>query len=644
MNAPGEFPFVIGTAGHIDHGKTALVKALTGVDCDRLREEKKRGITIELGFAPLILPDGRVVSLVDVPGHERFIRQMVAGAAGIDAALLVVASDEGIMPQTREHLDILELLGVRDGLVVLTKCDLVEEDFLAMVEEDVEACVRGTFLEGRPVVPVSAFTGEGLEVLREEVARLVERGAPRSRKGAFFLPIDRAFPISGFGTVVTGTAYRGSLKEGEDVEILPRGGRSKVRSLQVHGDRVPEATAGQRVAVNIPSVSVDSLERGDVLAVSGRYRETSCLEVRLRLLPGAPEPVRHWQRLRVHLGTSDVVARVGFLDRLRLNPGEEVCAQLVAEEPVAAVRGEHFVIRFYSPLQTIGGGEVLFAYGEKPRGARSREERRRFLASLCEAKNDGDRVEAYLDLAGCLPFTRLEQDLQCLSGDLMPLLREQQATRGWAVLSGADPLVLSQRRHRAAKEELIRRLEVFHEEHPERKGLPVEEGVGALLRGEQKAYRAWVESLHAQGALVLEEGRMRLPGFNPAREGVQETVSRLLEYAQSRGFQLPELAEAQEALALDASQFRRVLQVAKESGEGHILAGTFFLSREVERRFWSLLGGIDGEITVATVRDASGTSRKYSLPLLEHFDSLGVTRRVQDRRVLLKRPPTQDNP
>ena len=637
MNPSTEIPFVLGTAGHIDHGKTALVKALTGVDCDRLGEEKKRGITIELGFAPLSLPDGRVVSLVDVPGHERFIRQMVAGAAGIDAALLVVAADEGIMPQTREHLDILGLLGVREGLVVLTKRDLVEEEFLALVEEDVEACVRGTFLEGRPVVPVSALTGQGLEVLREELGRLVDRGAPRPRTGAFFLPIDRAFPISGFGTVVTGTAYRGVLREGGDVEILPRGGRSKVRSLQVHGERVPEATAGQRVAVNIPSVSVESLQRGDVLAASGAYRGTSCLEVRLRLLPGAPEPVRHWQRLRLHLGTTDGVVRVGFLDRVRLLPGEETVAQLVAEEPVAAVRGEPFVVRFYSPLQTIGGGEVLFAYGEKPRGARPREARRVFLTRLREAATEHERVGAFLDLEGCAPLSRLQGDLQGPE-DLLPLLREGARSGAWVLLPGSDPLVLSGTTHRKAREELLRRLEGFHEEHPERKGLPAEE-VGALLPGDLKGLKGWLELLHGEGAVCLEEGRLRLPGFVPSGEGIAESLDRLRAFAEARGFQLPELGEAQAALGLDAPRFRRILQVAKESGEGRILAETFFLARGVEGRFWELLGGIAGEISVATVRDASGTSRKYALPLLEHFDSLGITRRVQDRRVLLKRPP-----
>ncbi|MHB9291925.1 putative selenocysteine-specific elongation factor [Hollandina sp. SP2] len=357
-----EYPFIFGTAGHIDHGKTALVRALTGVDCDRLEEEKRRGITIELGFAPLTLGNGKTVSIVDVPGHERFIRQMAAGAAGMDAAMLVIAASEGVMPQTREHLDILHILGVKFGLVALTKKDLVDDETLELAIAEAVEVIRGTCLEAAPIIPVSSVTGEGVSRIREEMERILDTIPPRKGFGAFFLPIDRVFSQKGFGTVVTGTSYQGSISVGEEVAIMPSGAVGKVRSLQTHGANINAVPPGQRAAINLSSVSQDQLERGDAVCAKGAFIATGCMNTWLDVLPSAPKGVTHWQRVRLHVGTTDVIARVSLLNmkgdkkKPAILPGSGGPAQLLTESKITVTAGQRFVIRFYSPLLTIGGG------------------------------------------------------------------------------------------------------------------------------------------------------------------------------------------------------------------------------------------------------------------------------------------------
>ena len=399
-----EVSLVLGTAGHIDHGKTALINALTGINCDRLIEERRRGITIELGFAPLTLDDGRVVSVIDVPGHERFVRQMVAGASGIDAALLVIAADESVMPQTREHLAIMELLGVHDGLVALTKIDRVQDDpeMLELVIDDVREFTRGTFLDGKAIVPVSSVTGENLDALRAEIVKLVDRVKVRPRSGAFFLPVDRAFTISGFGTVVTGTAYHGTAKTGDRVEVLPSGREGRIRTLQVHSKSVESAFAGQRVAANLAGIDIDEISRGDVVCMRGVFRPTKCFEAVIRLLPEAREGIKHWQRVHVCTGTSEVLARVSLLDTKQAEAGQEIPAQLVLEEPVVCTFGQRFILRFYSPLITIGGGEIIYPYSYKPRGAAMRSKVLNRITNLTHAKTPQSRFEYLLTESGSI--------------------------------------------------------------------------------------------------------------------------------------------------------------------------------------------------------------------------------------------------
>ncbi|MDR2180639.1 MAG: selenocysteine-specific translation elongation factor [Synergistaceae bacterium] len=642
-----EISLVIGTAGHIDHGKTALVAALTGVDCDRLLEEKKRGITIELGFAPLRLKDGRVVSIIDVPGHERFIRQMVAGASGVDAVMLIVAADESVMPQTREHLAILELLGVKEGLVVISKSDKVEPDMLELVEEDVRKLAAGTFLEGKAVVVFSAVTRENIELLEKELTALVDRVHPRSRKGALFLPIDRAFPISGFGTVVTGTAYRGTVRPGDEVEIFPAGGdgrgrEAKVRTLQVHGRSVEEACAGQRVAVNLSNIAVDQLARGDVLCHKNVYGNTRCFDALLTVLPSAAEPLKHWQRVRVYIGTSDVLARVSLLDGKFLLPGEEAPAQLVTEEDIVCVLDQRFILRFYSPLITIGGGRVVFPYGHKPRGAAARKlssERIRALSGAVSAEN---RFSLLVERAGIMDFDHGVAVLQETPSRLAAVAASAVKNGSLLELKGGDkPIYLFPACFEELASAVTALLKAYHASHGSEEGMLSDElalaGFFPKKKLDVKAARSLIALLAEKGMVALEGNRVRMPDFVPQNDEVfQKNKEALFAYCRRRAFQPPTLGEAREDLKVDARAFSLLVQELKNARKLVLLSGEYLLTDEVENEMMDVLSKIEGSVTLAAVRDATNSSRKFILPILEYFDSRGYTRRVGDVRVVKK--------
>ncbi len=350
---------ILGTAGHVDHGKTSLVKALTGVDTDRLKEEKERGITIELGFASLPLKNGDALGVVDVPGHEKFVKHMVAGATGIDMVLLVIAADEGVMPQTSEHLDICTLLGIKTGIIALTKIDMVDPDWLSLVQDDIREFMKTTFLADAPLIPVSAVTGQGLAELTAAIEEMASRIGERRDSGLFRIPVDRVFTMKGFGSVVTGTLVSGSVNVGDTVEVLPRRIHAKVRGIQVHNEAQECAEAGQRTAINLQGVDRAALERGDVVAHPGIFESSQRLDVRLEYLGGAGRVLKNRALTRFHTGTSEIMARVVLIDREELQPGQKVYAQLLLEDPVVAMGRDRFVIRSYSPIRTVGGGEIL---------------------------------------------------------------------------------------------------------------------------------------------------------------------------------------------------------------------------------------------------------------------------------------------
>ncbi len=635
--ANNEYPFVIGTAGHIDHGKTTLVKRLTDVDCDRLAEEKKRGMTIELGFAPFTLPSGQTISIVDVPGHEKFIRQMVAGAAGIDAVMLVIAADDGVMPQTREHLAILSLLGIKNGLTVINKIDLVDEEMLEMAVDDAKSLLADTFLADKPVIPVSAYTGAGIEELKKALQRMTETADAKSRKGAFFLPVDRAFHISGFGTVVTGTAINGEVREGDEVEVMPRSFPSKVRSIQVHGAPVSVATAGQRVAVNLAGISLSDVGRGDVVTAKDCFTASKCLDVSIRLLPSA-EPLKHWQRRRLHVGTTDTVTRVSLLDREQILPGESAAAQLITEDPVVASMNSCFILRTYSPLVTVAGGKILMPAGERPKNRQSKTALLEYLDRLSEEPQLKERLLALINYKGLINAADAARMNEINIAELMRALSPLEARGEIGVIRGGSAVLLSKGKMEELSSGLAKALASFHREHPERKGMPAEECAKAIDLQDTKFTRELLTLFEKQGVIKFEDERARLADFEPFDEELfSANVTALKKYAVKMGYSMPSVEEAQAALGFTAEEMKRIIAYLKEKKELALITGAFLLFLEIEADFKEKLANISGDITLAAVRDATGSSRKYALPLLEYFDSKGITRRVGDKRILMKK-------
>ena len=639
---------VVGTAGHIDHGKTALVRALTGIDTDRLAEEKRRGITIELGFAHLALPDGTVVGVVDVPGHERFVRAMAAGAGGIDLVVLVVAADEGIMPQTREHLDICRLLGVPLGLVAVTKADLLPglgAEWLPLLREEIARAVKDTFLAEAPVVPVSAATGEGLDRLRQELAALAARVPERPADGPLLLPVDRAFSMKGFGTVVTGTLLSGALAAEDEVALVPSAPGAvplRVRSVQVHGKPVARALAGQRTAVNLPGVEVTAVRRGQALAMPGVVPASSLLDVEIAHLAAAPAPLRHRAKLLLHVGTSQAQAAVAWLDRAELAPGGTAFGQVRLAEPVAALPGQRFILRGFAAVEgrgrTSSGGRVLGVAA--PRRRRGRPESLAPLAALAGGDADA-RIAAVLAGAG-------------LSGLLEPALSGRTALPPKAVQSGLERLgargeaMLFDRERRAwasgsVVAELGRRLEAavaaFHEAHP------LEAGIGReALRGKLPPVvdpRLFARVL----GLATEKGGLAVEGDHVKRKGhvaaagaaggaLRERVASLLA---SAGLTPPWLTELPAAAAASPSDVQSVLKLLLAEGRVVRVSAELWCDAAAVAGLQEKLVGFLKErkgITTQEFKDLVGATRKHVIPLAEYFDREKVTLRVGEKRVL----------
>jgi selenocysteine-specific elongation factor len=628
---------VMGTAGHIDHGKTQLVKTLTGIDTDRLKEEKERGITIDLGFAHLTYEDGTEVGVIDVPGHERFVRNMLAGVGGIDLVMLVIAADEGVMPQTREHLAICQLLRVKEGLVALTKADLVDEDWLELVSEDTREFLKGTFLEGKPIVPVSAKTGQGIDELKRVLQGLVARVPPKQLEGKFRLPVDRVFTIRGFGTVVTGTLFSGTIRVEDRIEIYPKGIEAKIRGLQVHNASVPEAVAGQRTAINLQGIDKVELERGDVLGHPGEFAPTFMLDAVLQHLSDAPRPLRHRARVRLHVGTSEIMGRVILLDRDELAPGEEAYVQLRLEEPAIVLPRDRFVIRSYSPVQTIGGGILLDAQASKHRrGEAGLAAHFRLLAEgspeeifshhLRQATHQGLRLSEFL------PRTELsESRLRQVATTLQRAgrLRAVNADMGWYLHAEAlDSLT----------RELRRYLEIFHRQNPLKPNIASEE-LRAKVRGlGERVCLMALEELRQQGAVVVERDRVRLATHQVALDDTRERILNELEAEfLAAGYQPPRVEDLFAKLNIGKGHDKALLQVLLDQGRAVRLKENVVFHRSNLAKAETLLVQYlrdHREITPIEFKDLLGISRKYAIPMLEYFDSQRITIRVGDRRIL----------
>lgn len=628
---------IVGTAGHVDHGKTTLIKALTGIDTDRLLEEKKRGITIELGFAFFDLPSGLRAGVIDVPGHERFIKNMLAGVSGIDLVVLVIAADEGVMPQTKEHLDILQLLGVETGIIALTKVDLVEEDWLLLVEEEVRQAVKNTFLAQAPLVPLSAVKGEGLASLKELIDQLAKKIKPREVGGYFRLPIDRVFTMTGFGTVVTGTLLSGKLQEGEEVEILPAGLASRVRYLQVHGQKVKEVQAGQRAAVNLAGLEVNEIQRGDVLGSPEVWQPTRYLDVRLHLLASAPKALVNQGRIRFHLGTDEVMGRVVLLDKQELEPGESGFAQIRLERPVIASRQDLFVIRSYSPMTTIGGGNILEPY--PPQRKRFRED---ILQELSIKEKGG--VEELVEQSF------LEEKFKFLTVDeLAQILKmEKEVVQEGVNLLLAEEkiaqlplssLMIHQKYLEQLRQELQDLLDRFHKQSPLKPGL-AKELVRKKLPGKLslKVYNAVLDLFQAEGWLTLEGEVLRRSShqvrFSPQQQAIRERMEAL--YLEG-GFNPPPPGEVIAVLAKVAKeeQIKQVYQALLDLGVLVMVAEELVFHQQIIQQGKKILREkVENDFTVAQFRDWVGSSRKYALPLLEYYDQKNLTQRQGDKRII----------
>ncbi|MGD0918109.1 MAG: selenocysteine-specific translation elongation factor [Thermodesulfobacteriota bacterium] len=628
---------ILGTAGHIDHGKTALVKSLTGVDTDRLKEEKERGITIELGFTSLDLPSGIQLGIVDVPGHERFVKHMVAGVWGIDLVALVIAADEGVMPQTKEHLDICTLLRVKKGLIVLTKIDLVDRDLVELVREEVRDVTEATFLGGAPILAVSSTTGEGIPQLISVLDLLAGEVVERSSNGLFRLPIDRVFVMKGFGTVVTGTMISGSLSLGETVEILPSDLEGKVRNLQVYNRPVDKAVAGQRTAVNLQGIEASAIERGDVLVRSHTLTTTQLIDVYFEYLANAPRPLRHRTKQRFHIGTNLATASFFLLDREQLAPGESGYVQLRLDRPVVALPQDHFVIRGSGAVQTLGGGVVLDAHPAK---------HKRFSLSVTEDLSflkDGTG-EQTLSLhilrsgMGGITFEELLNRVAVPPHDIETILKKM-IERGDILLIDSEKLkVIDVRHYQRLKEMILSQLKSFHQRFAMKSGLAKEELRTKLpVEMDVKLFQILLNELAQSKEMVLERDKLRLPDHQVSSFDEKGLVKRVEEAISNGGLQPPSSKELSEEWSEDEDKVRSVLEhLVHEGVLVKIKGGMYFHRVHFESLKEKLITYLkrNKEITTPQFKEITGASRKYAIPLIEYFDQIKLTLRLGEKRVL----------
>lgn len=661
---------IVGTAGHIDHGKTALVRALTGIDADRLPEEKKRGITIDIGFADLDLGDVRV-GFIDVPGHERFVKNMLAGAHGIDLVALVIAADESVMPQTREHFEICRLLDVRSGLIVLTKKDVVDEEMLALVREEVRELVTGSFLQGAPIVAVSSRTREGLDELKSTLREVARQVTSRSDNLITRLPIDRAFTLSGFGAVVTGTLVAGEIEETSEMELLPQIKRVRVRGLQVHGAKVKQAVAGQRTAVNLGGVETSELERGMVLAPVNRLHPTQIADVHVQMLSDAPRALRSRQRVRVHLGAAEILARVRVLSSPsplaerglggevaggvnptpnpsplagrevhQIKPGETGFAQLRFEAPVVGVLGDRFVIRSYSPQRTIGGGMILDAFATRHR-ARDLGTARERLTNLSEGSAE-QKLAAFVANAEERGLSRADLVTRTAWRDEV-VQNVIEAARGAGAVAQIGGQLVSSGILEHFKQTVVKDVAAHHQAEPLSRGLALE-----VLRGRHFAhvpvelFRAVLAEVEQSGAVVVEKDVVRKPEHTRAVSGADaELRDRLEAVYREAALAAPSMTEAFARAGINAGtqqHGRKVLQVLIDAGSLVRVDGEMFFHRDALDGLKAKLrahAAKEKSIDVPTFKELASISRKYAIPLLEYFDRERVTRREGDRRVIL---------
>ena len=635
---------IVGTAGHIDHGKTALVKALTGVETDRFPEEKLRGITIDIGFAELDLGDGVRIGFVDVPGHEKFVKNMLAGASGIDVVLLVIAADEGVMPQTREHFEICRLLETKTGLVVLTKKDLVDAELLELVTLDAAELVENSFLQDAPVVAVSARTGEGIDELKETLRKIALKIPERKNETVARLAIDRSFTVKGFGAVVTGTLATGEISEASEMEILPAARKVRVRGLQTHGKSVRQAHAGQRTAVNLGGIDHAEIERGMVLTEKDVLRPTQIVDAELEVLKDAKRPLKSRQRVRVHLGTIEALARVQVLNEAgEIAPGKQDFAQLRLEIPIVCIPNERFILRQYSPQMTIAGGRVLDNAANRHR-RKDAENVRRYLTNLTES-DKAKQVKLYLETAGERGLTFA--DLQARTGWRTSVLKKAIAENieKKAVVE-AEGFLLARTPFENLKTKTLAEIEAFHRKEPLARGILRETLREKIFsRSGSEIFKAVLASLERDRKIASEKDTIRAAAHSLELSADEKTIrERLVQIYRTAKLEVPKLEDAlTESLRgtkSDKNHARKIFQILLNAGEIVKITDEFYFARgEIDALAAKLKkfaeNSADRLIDVPAFKDIAGISRKYAIPLLEYFDRERITRRTGDKRLIL---------
>ena len=628
---------IVGTAGHIDHGKSALVQALTGTDPDRWQEEKRRGITIDLGFAHLDL-DGLHVAFVDVPGHERFVKNMLAGAGGIDLVVLVIAADESIKPQTREHFDICRLLGIARGLVALTKADLVDAEVLELVRLETEEFLKGSFLEGAPIVPVSSKTGAGLDALKQELKRMAASVPGKDAGDHFRLPVDRAFVMKGFGTVVTGTLIGGSVAKDEEVEVFPQRRKLRVRGVQVHNRAAPRALAGQRTALNLAGVETGELVRGMVLAAPDLFEPTERVDVLLRLLPSA-RPLKDGARVHFHQGTAELIAEVRLLDRPQLKPGHECYAQFRLAGPILVLPGDRFIIRQFSPVITIGGGRILsIQAGKHKRGDAGTLS---FLKTLADGSRE--QVLAALlgrDPVGALTARRLVAQTGWRESELRAAV-DSLVQAGKARRIADSPLTMvGVARLAALSTEALKTIEAFHRKEPLLEGIPKRELKERVFRRAPDAlFDSVLADLAAQGQVTVAGDRVKRAGREVKLSREEADAKAAIEQAFARaGLSVPTVKEVLAKARVEAKRAQKIIHILLRDKVLVRVSEELLFHQEAVGRLEALLRDYKRQqgdrISVAAFKQLTGVTRKYAIPLLEYLDRRRLTRRVGDVRVL----------
>lgn len=630
-------PIILGTAGHIDHGKTTLVKALTGINCDRTTEEKKRGITIELGFAFLDLDKERI-GIIDVPGHERFVKNMVAGAVGIDMVLLVVAADEGVMPQTREHLEICTLLGVKKGIVVLTKTDMIDDpDWLELAGEDVKTALKGSFLENAPIIPVSAQTGTGIDKLKTQISETAKNFSAKRRSDLFRLSIDRVFSMRGHGTVVTGTGFSGRLKVGEEIMIYPKQATGKVRMLQVHGMQCEQTEAGLRTAINLSGFGTEDLERGQIIAHSGTLFPSTTWNLQLHCLPSARKGIKHRKEIHFYHGTKEILARLYLLDREILEPGDTCVCQVRFPAEMVGVYGDAFLVRAFSPLQTLAGGIVLDPIAKRIKRFSPQVE---ILAKLLQAETK-DLILKQLELIG--KEGRLFSELRLLTdmedGELEKLLQNLASLGLIFCVSKKDRLYVEAKQIKEITDSLIKTLQTFHTRHPLKSGISrseLESGWGKSLS--PRLFHFILERLIKTEKIRLQDESLCLTthkvSLGADKKALQEQIVALYQQAAS---QPPKLKEAAEQLGIGTNELLPIIQILVRQGELVKVSADFFFAVQAINELSEQIRGFFTEndsLTPADFRELTKLSRKFAIPVLEYFDNIKLTIRVGDKRHL----------